>query len=97
MRGSSERFKSVYTYMQQVASNVVDGIAGIDLPNFNVLIQELKRGVPQLYKLGGHSRPIPRRTPVAKWRRPNERGEQWRCIHNGDTGIHPDGCLDPHG
>lgn len=35
---------SVHEYMQQVASNVVDGIAGIDLPNFNVLIQELKRG-----------------------------------------------------
>ena len=35
---------SVQEYWQQVATNVADGITGIEVPNFQALLQELRRG-----------------------------------------------------
>ncbi|KAI2507085.1 hypothetical protein MHU86_7354 [Fragilaria crotonensis] len=35
---------SVYEYLQQVGTNVADGVNGIPLPSFASLLQDLKRG-----------------------------------------------------
>ena len=35
---------SVHDYMQMVASNVAEGITGVDIPSFATMLQELRRG-----------------------------------------------------
>ena len=37
----------VYDYMQMVASNVADGVTGVEIPSFTSMLQELRRGTFQ--------------------------------------------------
>ncbi|KAI2492492.1 hypothetical protein MHU86_22072 [Fragilaria crotonensis] len=75
-----------HEYMQMVAHNIADGVIGVEVPNFTVMLQELKRGtfhnstnwvdIPEAYL-----DPVPPQRSMTG----SSAGGEWFHHHNGDT------------